>query len=73
MSNQREYRYLVQFRIEGDLSEMQLVASGIGHAIQKAKRLLGDVISIAPIRKGVNPYDPKYQLQTLERDYYGTI
>lgn len=69
----RTYRYLVQFEIEGELSEFHLTASGTGDAIQKAKRLLGKVISLAPIRKGVNPYDPKYNLTNLEKSYYGTF
>jgi hypothetical protein len=69
----RTYRYLVQFEIDGELSEFHLTASGTGDAIQRAKSLFGKVISLAPIRKGVNPYDPKYQIETLEKEYYGTV
>ena len=69
----REYRYLVQFKLDDFITEFQLTASGTGEAIQKAKRLFESPISVAPIRKGVNPYDPKYEISTLEKEYYGSI
>lgn len=69
----RTYRYLVRFEIDGDLCEFPMSASGTGEAIQKAKRTFDKVISIAPIRKGVDPYASEYELATLEKRYYGTI
>lgn len=61
----RQYRYIVHHEIEGEITQNFMVAYGLGHAVQKAKRLFDNPIAVVPMRKG---YEDKVEDYLINKE-----